>query len=219
MNEQETSSEVRSYSKGRKLTIEIAGAAVFIALSAIISAATTSILPRVPGWGIAFIDPVSIIWLTCFLIFGWRSGLLCTVVGSIILNFFDPTPIIGPIFKFLATVPFVIVPTISYFIKKKKESSEKLQDWLKDPKRYTAVSLLGLGLRLVLTLIFNALLFSTLWSHILPWVSLGFIGLPDVTAWNALIIGVILINSEQTIWDTVIPYLITFKLETQKLLP
>jgi riboflavin transporter FmnP len=51
-------------------TIQIAGAAIFGALSVVISALTTPIIPRIPGWGMAIFDPVSIIWIICFLIFG-----------------------------------------------------------------------------------------------------------------------------------------------------
>ena len=48
----------------KNLTIEIAGAAIFSALSIALSAliiANPLLVPRVPGWYIAYFDPISII--------------------------------------------------------------------------------------------------------------------------------------------------------------
>ena len=64
----ETNQEERKVPKNsqKKLTLEIAGAAIFSALSIAISAliiANPLLVPRVPGWYIAYFDPISIIWI------------------------------------------------------------------------------------------------------------------------------------------------------------
>ncbi len=46
----------------KNLAIKVAGAAIFGALSIVVSVYTTGILPRAT-WGIAYFDPVSIIWM------------------------------------------------------------------------------------------------------------------------------------------------------------
>ena len=54
--------EKESRLSGKPLsTVEIAGGAIFGALSIVVGALTAPILPRVPGWGIAYFDPISII--------------------------------------------------------------------------------------------------------------------------------------------------------------
>ncbi len=56
-------------------TRNIGASAVFGGLSIVLAAITAPYLPRMPGWGIAFIDPVSIIWITAYLIFGFFTGI------------------------------------------------------------------------------------------------------------------------------------------------
>ena len=99
-------------SKSSQLVLQIYAAALFGALSLIVSIFTTSFIPRVPGWGIAIIDPVSIIWILCFLIFGTKAGILCCVIGTFSLMPFDPFAPIGPIMKFAATFYLIIVPIL-----------------------------------------------------------------------------------------------------------
>ena len=59
-------------------------------------------------------------------------------------------------------------------------------------------------------LIFNVLLFLTLFVNALASIDLTFIGLPNITGWIAVIIGALLINAETSIWDLLIPYLVVF---------
>ena len=106
--------EKESRLSGKALyTLEIAGAAIFGALSTILSVFTAPYLPRVPGMPIAYLDPVSFIWITCFLIFGVRSGLLCSFIGTITLMFADlANAPWGPLMKLAATLSLIIVPII-----------------------------------------------------------------------------------------------------------
>jgi hypothetical protein len=207
------SEKITSPAIRRNMTVEVAGAAIFIGISAVVSAFVTPILPRIPGWGIAIFDPISIIWITCFLIFGWRSGLLCLAGGSVILFFFDPTGI-GPFFKFFATLPFIVVPIAFYFILKSiKKTEVDIKTWIFNVKAYSISMTIAWGARILLMLWANWIMFTYILApNIINFVSLAVIGLPDIKAWDAVILMAILINTWQSIFDVIIPYLVTFKL-------
>ena len=197
-------------SKSSQLVLQISGAALFGALSLVVSILTTSILPRVPGWGIAIIDPVSIIWIMCFLIFGTRAGILCCVIGTFGLMPIDVSlPIIGPLMKFSATFALIIVPILFLRLFRNEEGIRNSQK-IKNPRNYVVYGLLGIILRIGVMIIANYLLFITILSGSLVYVSLDFIGLPGVSGWTAIIIGVILINAETSLWDLIIPYIVVF---------
>lgn len=197
-------------SKSSRIVLQISGAALFGALSLVVSAFTTNILPRIPGWGIAFIDPVSIIWILCFLIFGAKAGLLCCVIGTFGLMPFDKSlPIIGPLMKFSATFALIIVPILLLKLYKYKEGVKNSQK-IKNPRNYVVYGLLGVLLRIGVMMIANYLIFITVLADAFPFVSLDFLGLPGVTGWTAIIIVVIFINAETSLWDLIIPYVIVF---------
>jgi len=212
--EEHISEEKESYmSKSSQLVLQISGAALFGALSLVVSAFTTEIIPRVPGWGIALIDPVSIIWIICFLVFVAKSGILCCVIGTLGLMPFDNSlPIIGPLMKFSATVALIIVPIMVLKLYRNEEGIRNSQK-IKKPRNYVVYGIFGVILRIGVMLIANYLVFITVLAHILPYVSLGFIGLPGISGWTAIIIGVIIINAFTSIWDLLIPYLIVFGLK------
>ena len=203
-------------SKSSRIVLQISGAALFGALSLVVSAFTTNILPRIPGWGIAFIDPVSIIWVICFLVFGAKSGMLCCVIGTLGLMQFDNSlPIVGPLMKFSATFALLIVPILFLKLFRYKEgvkSSEKI----KNPRNFIVYGLLGILLRIGVMMIANYLLFVTVLAYAFPFVSLDFFGLPGVTGWTAIIIVVIFINAETSLWDLIIPYAIVFGAKIDK---
>jgi riboflavin transporter FmnP len=206
MSEIEKESKI---SKKTRSTIELAGAAIFGAISIVVGALTAPILPRIPGWGIAYFDPVSIIWIACFLIFGVRAGLLCSVIGTVGLMPFDPFAPIGPIMKFTATICLIIVPILLLKLYKREEGIRKSQV-IKKPKNYIFYGTLGVLLRVVVMTIFNVALFMTLFAPVLAGVNLAFIGLSGVTGWTAVIAAAIIINAESSIWDLLIPYIIVF---------
>ena len=203
-------------SKSSRIVLQISGAALFGALSLVVSAFTTNILPRIPGWGIAFIDPVSIIWVICFLVFGAKSGMLCCVIGTLGLMPFDNSlPIVGPLMKLSATFALLIVPILFLKLFRYKEgvkSSEKI----KNPRNFIVYGLLGILLRIGVMMIANYLLFVTILAYAFPFVSLDFFGLPGVTGWTAIIIVVIFINAETSLWDLIIPYAIVFGAKIDK---
>jgi len=189
----------------RGLTRSVAGAAIFGALSFVAAAATARYLPRMPGWGIAFVDPVSIIWVMCFLVFGLYAGVLCSVIGTLGLLFSDPTVPIGPIMKLIATLPIVL--SFNYGLKLYRGVNHSGSS-LKSLRIYVPLSALGTAMRVVVMMTANVLLFLYLFDVSYVTFSLGTVGL---SAWNAVLALVILINVEQSIWDCAIPYLLIYR--------
>lgn len=195
-----------------RLTLEVTGAALFGALSLVLSAFTTPFIPRIPGWGIAIIDPVSILWICCFLIFGPKSGLLCCVIGTLALFPFDPFSPIGPLMKFAATISLIIIPILMLRLYKNPADNRNSQKY-KKIRNYIVTGVIGIVLRIIIMMVFNVLLFMTLFTFLIESTTLEFIGLPGVSGWNAIVFGVILINAETSVWDLLIPYLIVFGLK------
>ncbi len=134
--------EEEKISRNANITIQIVGASLFGALSIALSALLAPIIPRIPGWGIAIIDPVSIIWVMCFLIFGSKSGILCCLIGMVGLMPFDPFSPIGPFMKFSATIALIIVPIL--FLKLYKEDkTKKNSQKIKNLKNYLCYVISG----------------------------------------------------------------------------
>jgi len=202
-------------SKSSQLVLQISGAALFGALSIVFSAFVVPFVPRIPGWGIAIIDPVSIIWILCFLIFGTRAGLLCCVIGTFGLMPFDSFAPIGPIMKFSATFALIIVPIMFLKLYRTEEGVRNSQK-IKNLRNYVVYGLFGVILRIGVMMVANYLLFITLFSDAVAYVSLEFIGLPGVSGWTAIVIGVIIINAETSLWDLLFPYVIVFGLKIDR---
>ena len=175
-------------SKTSQTTLQLAGAAIFGALS-IVFAVLAAFLPRTPE-GFAYFDPVSIIWILCFIIFGPVAGILCSIIGMIGLMFFDPFAPIGPLLKLLATLPMIIVPTIL----KKLYKPEVGSDVLLDRKNYFVSGVIAIVVRIVIMIPINIVLYIALGF---PMAGLGY--------W---IIIVIVLNALQGLWDMLVPYII-----------
>ena len=180
-------------SKSSQFVLQISGAALFSALSLILSLFVVPYLPRTPE-GFAYFDPVSIVWVTCFLIFGPLAGVLCCGIGSLILMPFDPFAPIGPLMKFSATFSLIIIPILLLSLSKRKEGIRKSQS-LKKVKNYVIYGLFGTGFRIIVMVILNI------------WVYLSFYGASGLEIW---IVVVILLNALTSLWDLLIPYLIVF---------
>ncbi|MFW9998624.1 MAG: hypothetical protein ACFE9Q_01805 [Candidatus Hodarchaeota archaeon] len=211
MSETKSIEEIEAKLSGKTLyTLEIAGAAIFGALSTILSVFTAPYLPRVPGMPIAYLDPVSFIWITCFLIFGVRSGLLCSIIGTVTLMFADlANAPWGPLMKFAATISLIIVPILFLKLYKKEVGIRKSQI-IKKPKNYIIHGTLGTGLRVIVTLLLNYILALTIYAPFIAYVNLEFLGHPEITGITAVMIGFPLINAWQSVFDLAVPYLIVF---------
>ena len=190
----ETAEEKESkISKKTLFTLQIVGAAIFSALSLIISLYIVPFLPRTPE-GFAYFDPISIIWVTCFLIFGPLAGVLCCVIGALLLFPFDPFAPIGPIMKFSATFALIIIPIFLLYLFKRKQG-ERMSLKLKDPKTYIIYGALGTAFRIIVMVILNIIVY------------LSFYGSEGLEYW---IILVILLNALTSLWDLLVPYLLVF---------
>lgn len=195
-----------------KVTLEITGAALFSALSVVVGALLTPTLTdllRIPTWYIAIIDLISLIWVTCFYLFGPRAGLLSCIIGTLGLMPFDKSAPLGPLMKLTATVSLIIVPIV--FLKLyKRESGVRTSQKLKKSNNILLYGVLGTLLRIVIMTLLNILVSLTLLSTSLSGITLTFLGLPEVTGLTAIIIGAPLINAWQSGLDLIIPYIIVF---------
>jgi hypothetical protein len=169
---------------------QIVTASVLASLSIAI-APTASVLARVAGWGIALFDPVSLFWIAAFLVGGRRVGIVSMSAGTVGLFLYDPTAI-GPIFKFLATLPMILVPSIGV----QKLRSEVGGGALSKPKFYFSLMILAFVVRLAVMIPTNFLY----WGMILPTL--------DAATIVYILVVVLSINSVQSIGDALIPYLI-----------
>ncbi len=182
------------------ITVKIAGGAVFSAISIGLALSISPIVPRVPGWGIAFIDPVSIIWVLCFLIFGLLAALICAFSGFAALFYVDPFIPWGPLFKLTATLPLIIIPYIlvKYF---KNQSSQPLGLKLEKPSFYLLSTLPAIIVRCAVMGFVNILFFIFI---------LGEGAITAVGGLLTVLIMAVAINAEQSIWDLYIPWLLTY---------
>ena len=185
--------------KAQSLIIKIVGGALFGAMSLVISLVSDGYFPETP-WGLQWFDPVSIVWILSFFIFGYEAGILTSVVGMVLLFITDDyAAYLGPLFKFLATIPLIVVPLIIEKIRKHPITSEyslKLKylvfNW--------CISLL---VRLVIMIGFN--LFAVLvlfpeFSGLISSLSFG-----SLSGLSAFLILVVMINIIQSISDYLIP--------------
>jgi len=176
------------------------GAAIFGALGAVVAFMTAPYLPRL-AWGIAWIDPVSIIWVACFLIFGAAAGILCCFIGTVALMFVDPFTPVGPVMKLLATLPMILIPFIILKLKKSwNYSSIELKG-----KKIIPLTLASIAVRLIIMFPANVLVFIFMFGGVESAGSLW--GLQGI--WVILAV-VIVINTLQGIWDIGISWLIVY---------
>ncbi|MHA1135207.1 MAG: hypothetical protein ACTSSE_01845 [Candidatus Thorarchaeota archaeon] len=171
---------------------QIVVASVLASLSIAIAPSATMIA-RVAGWGIALFDPVSLFWIAAFLIGGYRVGIISMSAGTLGLFLYDPTAI-GPVFKFAATLPMILIPLYGVM----KLRSEVGGEALSKPKFYASMMSLAFVVRLAIMLPFNFLY----WSLLMP---------IDGAAFIYILTVVLSINSVQTIGDAIVPYLIIHK--------
>ncbi len=169
----------------------LAVAAVFAALSAAVSP-IASMLPRIPGWGIALFDPVSLFWIIAFLIGGIGVGMLSTTLGTLCLFFFDPTGI-GPIFKFLATAPMIVVPWLGVRRLGKGLGGLFLAQHYGNYIILMAVAFL---VRLLLMIPLNLVIVPLLIS---PYLTQDFI-----------ITYALILNAIQSLWDALVPFIVVY---------
>ncbi|MEJ2293859.1 MAG: hypothetical protein P8Y23_03750 [Candidatus Lokiarchaeota archaeon] len=198
--------------KRSQLTLQIVGAALFSALSIVIGALITPTLTqvlRIPGWFIAIIDLISLVWVACFYLFGVKAGILCCLIGTIGLMPFDESAPIGPLMKLAATLSLIIVP-ILFLRLYKNDGMTKRSQKLKKLHNIIVYGALGTLLRVIVMVILNVVVFLTVYSTYVDQVSLAFLGLPQVSGMTAVLIGAPIINTWQSALDLGVPYIIVY---------
>jgi hypothetical protein len=186
----ETKFDLTEPSDSSEKVKQMVTASVLASLSIAI-APTAGMIARVAGWGIALFDPVSLFWIAAFLVGGRRVGIISMSAGTLGLFLYDPTAI-GPVFKFLATLPMILVPSAGVLKAKSQEGGAALSS----PKFYFSLMFLAFIVRLAIMIPANFLY----WAMILPSLDSGTI---------VYILTVVLsINSVQSIGDSVVPFLI-----------
>ena len=174
---------------------QIVTASVLASLS-IATAPIASIVPRIPGWGIALFDPVSIFWVVSFLLGGYWVGILCAFAGTGGLFLYDPTAI-GPVFKLLATLPMIMVPWCGV----KRLGNEAGGGTLSRPRLYATLMVSAFLLRLALMIPVN--LFYR--AVALPFLTVEFV------------LGyAIILNAFQSLWDALVPFVIVHRTQVFK---
>lgn len=191
----------------KRLILDVAGGAIFGALSIVLSIYTTPLLPRVAGWDIAFFDPVSLVWIASFMLFGFRAGMLTAFVGAVGLMPFDPTVWVGATMKLGATIWFILIPylTAKFKLKKVPNSEEVLAS-----RNFFSGSMIAWLIRLVVMTLLNYIVLTTIFPYF-DFMTLGWLGFPELSGWYAVLPTVVILNTFQSVVDTMIPYLIIVK--------
>lgn len=198
-------------SRKSQLKLQLAGGAIFGALSIVVAIVLSPIInaSRITGWGIALFDPTSWVWITCFLIFGPIAGMISCATGSLGLFIIDPTGI-GPAFKFFATIPLIIMP---YLILNLRASGVSNSEKLKDLKKFAYSGVFSIVVRIGAMLILNFLFFATIWANFFEYMNLEVIGFADITGMSAILIFTPIINLYTSILDLTIPYILVYSFE------
>lgn len=181
--------ELISESESSKRVKQVVLASVLGSLS-IAAAPIAEVVPRIPGWGIAIFDPVSIFWIVAFLLGGVWVGMVSVISGTMGLFLYDPTAV-GPIFKLVATLPMIVIPWLGVRRMKSKVGGETLSR----PKMYVTLMLLAFALRLALMIPIN--------------LAYGAIAYPFFTI-DFIISYAIILNAFQSLWDALIPFIIVY---------
>ncbi|MFX1501908.1 MAG: hypothetical protein ACFFDH_13170 [Promethearchaeota archaeon] len=176
--------------------LELTGGAIFAALSGVF-AWMASLLARA-GIGMAYFDPISIVWVLALFIFGPIAALLSSGVGTLLLMPFDPFAPIGPIMKFAATATLMLVYIIALKLYKRELGVSKCEK-LKPIKRFLILGIIATGVRIGVMAILN----------IIAYLGLG----NPIEGLGAWLVTVTILNAVQSIWDLAIPYVIVFGLK------
>lgn len=200
--------ELSEISPSTERTKKVAAAAILASLSVAVSP-VASFVPRVPLFGIAVFDPISLFWIIAFLVGGIWVGVFSMAAGGIMLNFFDPYPIIGPILKMLATAPMIILPWLAV----RKNGEQEKRSILRISSRLTGVvedSLRG-GSALSKMRLYAGLMFLAFLVRVGMMIPVNLVVVPiifGVSDPTFIITYTVVFNTIQSFWDAFLPFLL-----------
>ncbi|MFW9887388.1 MAG: hypothetical protein ACFFER_04360 [Candidatus Thorarchaeota archaeon] len=203
-------------SSSAERTKKIAAAAILASLSVAVSP-VASFVPRVPTFGIAIFDPISLFWIIAFLVGGIWVGLFSIAAGGIMLNFYDPFKIIGPLLKVLATAPMVILPWLAVRRNGNQQdrgilkATSRLTGNVEDDSRgglalskvrlYTGLMFLAYLIRLAVMIPVNLVVVPLIWSVSDP---------------TYIISYTVILNTIQSFWDAFLPFIVVHRTQVFK---
>ncbi|NHJ13581.1 MAG: hypothetical protein EAX95_07880 [Candidatus Thorarchaeota archaeon] len=204
-DDEEVEMKLAAKSKTSETAKKVAVAAILASLSVAVSPIAL-VIPRIPGFGIAVFDPISIFWMIAFLVGGFWVGLVSMVTGAFMLNFFDPFPIFGPLLKFLATFPMIVLPWLAvrnaggereYWeseVEEERPDPENPRGALLSKGRFFAVLMVfSYVIRISLMVPVNLVVVPFIWG---------------VTDAGFIITYTLILNTLQSFWDALIPFIV-----------
>ena len=194
-SEEEDKLELIDESGSSERVKKVVVASVLASLS-IAVAPIVEIVPRIPGWGIALFDPVSLFWIVSFLIGGIWVGLVSTVAGTIGVFLYDPTAI-GPVMKLIATLPMIIVPWLGVRRLRREVGGESLSN----ARFFFKFTIIAFIVRILLMVPIN--------------VAYGAIAYPFFTI-EFIVTYAIILNAVASFWDALVPYILVHKTQVFK---
>ncbi|MHA2068393.1 MAG: hypothetical protein ACXABY_28860, partial [Candidatus Thorarchaeota archaeon] len=208
--------ELSEVSQSAERTKKIAAAAILASLSVAVSPVAAA-LPRIPLFGIAVFDPISLFWVIAFLLGGIWVGLFSMIAGGIMLNFFDPFPIIGPLLKFLATVPLVILPWLAV----RRNGDQEGRSILALSSRIGGAVKQGLrgGSALSKVRLYVALMFLAYLVRLTLMIPVNLVVVPFI--WGIsdpifIISYTVVLNTIQSFWDAFLPFIVIHRTQVFK---
>ncbi len=170
------------------LTAKRVAVGAILGASSIAVAPLAEFLPRMP-WGIALFDPVSFFWIIAFLVGGIWVGSISTIAGTFALFLYDPTGI-GPFYKLMATLPFIVVPYVGVRLRKCDGAG------LSRPGFFFLLMLAAYIVRIMVMVPVNLVTIPLFMPFVPP---------EDILPFT------IILNTNQSFWDALIPFLVVHR--------
>jgi riboflavin transporter len=150
-----------------------------------------------PTWGM-WIDVVSVSWIIAYLLFGFRSSLLVSLVGALIITLFAPDTWLGASMKFVATVP-VIMALYGWTKFRRKDIT-----FYTKYKHLAIPLLIGIVVRCLVVIPLNYYYAIPIWTGMTPEIAMKAIPWFIIAGFNAV----------QSVLDVVLAWVVvyTFKL-------
>ncbi len=114
-----------------------------------------------PTWGM-WIDIVAVSWIIAYLLFGFRMGIVVSIVGALVITLFAPDTWLGASMKFVATTPIILVFAMWVRISRKEQSAYKSVKYLIIPL------LIGIIIRCLVVLPLNYFYALPIWTKMTP---------------------------------------------------